>query len=93
MTEIECRYPCGCEQFPEEHCSCMEGHRHCSRCWAPWHPAGTACVCEMGGCAAPGVGLGDIDGDQFYLCDEHRYPVPGAAPRNATRGRPKRVAK
>lgn len=26
MSEPECRYPCGCEQFPEEHCACMEGH-------------------------------------------------------------------
>lgn len=26
MSERECRYPCGCEQFPEEHCSCMDGH-------------------------------------------------------------------
>jgi hypothetical protein len=21
-----CRYPCGCDQFPDEHCACMDGH-------------------------------------------------------------------
>lgn len=24
--ERECRYPCGCDQFPDEHCTCMDGH-------------------------------------------------------------------
>ena len=24
--ERECRYPCGCDQFPDEHCACMDGH-------------------------------------------------------------------
>lgn len=24
--ERECRYPCGCGQFPDEHCACMDGH-------------------------------------------------------------------
>lgn len=24
--ERECRYPCGCDQFADEHCACMDGH-------------------------------------------------------------------
>jgi hypothetical protein len=24
--ERECRYPCDCGQFPDEHCACMDGH-------------------------------------------------------------------
>lgn len=43
MSDQMCRYPCGCDQFDDEHCACMDGHRRCSRCWAPWHPAGTPC--------------------------------------------------
>lgn len=36
--------------------------------------------CEMHGCPATAVGIGDIDGDEFWLCDAHHYPVPTPFP-------------
>ena len=32
--------------------------------------------CEMHGCSTAAVGIGDIDGDEYWLCDKHRYPIP-----------------
>lgn len=33
-------------------------------------------ACEWFGCVAQAVGISDVDGDDYWLCGEHIYPVP-----------------
>ena len=43
-------------------------------------------ICEMWGCNGTAEGIGDIGGDEYWLCGTHRYPVPRPIPPASTEG-------